>query len=141
MANLTQDLSGHKLSAQSLPGSGMLNKTHELIASDMVEGTDVYAQSGERLGYVKNFMVDKRTGHVAYAVMSFGGFLGIGNRYHPLPWCMLHYDATHGGYVVDLTARQLEGAPNYLEQEKPDWQDPIYGISVDDYYARAGAFR
>ncbi|GBR38213.1 PRC-barrel protein [Neoasaia chiangmaiensis NBRC 101099] len=114
------------------------NETHDLIASDRVEGTAVYSRSGEHLGTVKNFMVDKQSGHVAYAVMSFGGFLGIGDRYHPLPWKTLHYDPGRSGYVVDLTADQLRDAPNYGSDTAPNWDDQIYGHSVDDYYAHAG---
>ena len=78
------------------------DETSRLIASNKVEGTAVYNREGERLGSVYNFMVDKMSGQVAYAVMSFGGFLGIGDSYHPLPWKNLHYDTTAGGYVVDL---------------------------------------
>jgi hypothetical protein len=65
-------------------GSGSV-ATDRLIASNKVEGTAVYDRKGERLGSVYNFMVDKRSGQVAYAVMSFGGFLGVGGSYHPLP--------------------------------------------------------
>jgi hypothetical protein len=66
-------------------GSVATDGTDRLIASDKVEGTAVYNRQGERLGEVYNFMVDKRSGRVAYAVMSFGGFLGMGQSYHPLP--------------------------------------------------------
>ena len=69
------------------PGTGAVatDETDRLIASDKVEGTAVYNRQGERLGSIYNFMVDKRSGQVEYAVMSFGGFLGIGDSYHPLP--------------------------------------------------------
>ena len=72
------------------------DETGRLIASNKVEGTAVYNREGERLGSVYNFMVDKVSGQVAYAVMSFGGFLGIGDSYHPLPWKSLTYDTEHG---------------------------------------------
>ena len=110
-----------------------INETDRLIASDKVEGTAVYNRAGEHLGSVYNFMVDKFTGCVAYAVMSFGGFLGIGERYHPLPWKVLTYDPRLGGYVVDLTRDQLEKAPHYALEDTP-WADPKYGRSVYDYY-------
>jgi hypothetical protein len=64
--------------------------------------------NGDRLGSVYNFMVNKHSGHVAYAVLSFGGFLGMGSSYHPLPWNQLTYEPAQGGYVVDLTREQLE---------------------------------
>ena len=78
-------------------------------------------------------MIDKYSGQVAYAVMSFGGFLGIGERYHPLPWRALTYDTGLGGYVVDVSREQLEGAPSYGRDEAP-WGDPAYGRGVSDYY-------
>ena len=68
-------------------GEGVaVDETARLIASNKVEGTAVFDRAGEQLGTVYNFMVDKVSGQVAYAVMSFGGFLGIGESYHPLPW-------------------------------------------------------
>ena len=112
------------------------DETGRLIASNKVEGTAVYNRQGERLGSVYNFMVDKVSGQVAYAVMSFGGFLGIGDSYHPLPWKSLTYDTGQGGYVVDLDRSQLEGAPRYGAGEDP-WADRNYGRSVYDYYGVA----
>ncbi len=110
-----------------------IEETERLIASDRVEGTEVYNRQGQSLGTVQNFMVDKITGRVAYAVMSFGGFLGMGARYHPLPWKSLTYDVDLGGFVVDLSKDQLEGAPSYEAAERP-WSDPRFGRSVYDYY-------
>lgn len=108
-------------------------ETDRLIASNRVEGTAVYNRQGEHLGEVYNFMVDKYSGQVAYAVMGFGGFLGIGERYHPLPWKSLDYSPDAGGFVVDVTREQLEGAPHYGRDEDP-WRDPAYGRSVHDHY-------
>jgi PRC-barrel domain len=113
-----------------------IDETHDLIASDKVEGTPVYSRAGERLGTVNHFMVDKRTGHVGYAVMSFGGFLGIGSSYHPLPWKTLTYDESAQGYIVDLTPDQLKGAPSYTQETQPNWDDHLYSHQIDDYYER-----
>jgi hypothetical protein len=113
-----------------------IDETNRLIASNKVEGTAVYDRRGERLGSVYNFMVDKVSGQVAYAVMSFGGFLGIGDSYHPLPWKSLTYDTGKGGYVVDLDRSRLEGAPRYRPDEDP-WSDRDYGRSIYDYYGIA----
>ena len=122
--------------------SGTATKeTGDLIASDKVEGTAVYDRNGTKLGSVYNFMVEKRSGHVAYAVLSFGGFLGIGTDYHPLPWNQLTYEPAQGGYVVDLTKEQLEGAPTYSASEAPRWNDPTYSRGIDDYYASVGGRR
>jgi PRC-barrel domain len=115
-------------------GGVATDETDRLIASDKVEGTAVYDRQGERLGSVYNFMVDKRSGKVEYAVMSFGGFLGLGQSYHPLPWRALTYDTGKGGYVVDLDKDRLQGAPSYTGGEAPDWRDPAYGRRIDDYW-------
>ena len=117
------------------------NETGDLIASDKVEGTAVYDRNGTKLGSVYNFMVNKRSGQVAYAVLPFGGFLGMGSSYHPLPWNQLTYEPARGGYVVDLTREQLEGAPTYSDSDAPRWNDPTYGRGIDDYYASVGGRR
>jgi hypothetical protein len=79
-------------------------------------------------------MIDKQTGQVAYAIMSFGGFLGIGNSYHPLPWSLLRYNPNLGGYVVELDESLLKGAPSYPVGAEPAWGDPEYEGKLHDYY-------
>jgi hypothetical protein len=118
-------------------GDGIaVDETRRLIASNKVEGTVVFDAKGEELGSVYNFMVDKFTGQVGYVVMSFGGFLGIGERYHPLPWKALTYDTRLGGYIVDLDRTQLEQAPSHGPEDDP-FADPDYGRRLDDYYRPA----
>jgi hypothetical protein len=109
-------------------------ETARLIACDKVEGTAVRNRKGESLGSIYNIMIDKITGRVAYAVMSFGGFLGIGERYHPLPWSVLTYDPSVGAYVVDLNKKVLEAAPTFGRDERIDWEDRAWGQRVHDYY-------
>ncbi|WP_240791055.1 PRC-barrel domain-containing protein [Roseomonas sp. AR75] len=109
------------------------SETEQLISADKVEGTAVYSSAGDHLGSIYTVMIEKRSGQVRYAVMSFGGFLGIGERYHPLPWEKLTYDPDQGGYVVDIPREQLESAPSYARDETP-WNDPLYGRSVYGYY-------
>jgi PRC-barrel domain len=119
------------------PAAGTMvaaDETNRLISSDMVVGTSVYNLQGEDLGSIYSIMVDKISGQVAYAVMSFGGFLGIGESYHPLPWRMLKYDVRQNGYVVDIDRRRLERAPSYNASSMPDWSDRAYGHGVDTYY-------
>jgi len=111
-------------------------ETGSLIAASKVNGTNVYNGQGESLGSIYDVMIDKQSGKVAYAVMSFGGFLGIGEDYHPLPWSVLTYDTQQGGYVVDLDKDTLEGAPRYAESDAGRWDDPEYTTGIDDYYAR-----
>jgi hypothetical protein len=116
-------------------GAVATDETDRLIAADKVEGTAVYNRMGERLGTVHTVMIDKYTGQVAYAVMSFGGFLGIGESYHPLPWRVLTYDTRQGGYVVDLDRSRLEGAPSFTTSNMPNWSDESYRSRIDEYYS------
>jgi hypothetical protein len=88
------------------------DETANVISASKVTGTSVYNTHGDRLRDINDVMLDKRSGKIAYAVMSFGGFLGIGERYHPLPWATLKYDTRQGGYVVGLTLEQLQGSAN-----------------------------
>src|SRR5436853_322304 len=91
--------------------------TSSLIASDRVEGTAVYDAHGKRIGKIERLVIDKASGRVAYAVLSFGGFLGIGADHYPIPWPMLDYDEKLGGYRVDITEEQLRKAPKIEQGE------------------------
>ena len=109
-------------------------ETFDLISADKVEGTAVYNRAGEKLGTVGKIMIDKISGRVAYAVMSFGGFLGMGESYHPLPWNVLDYDTKMGGYVVDLDPEVLKGAPTFGRGETVDWRDEAWNRRLYEYY-------
>ncbi len=111
-----------------------VDETASLISSEKVDGTSVYNRKGESLGTIHHLMIDKLTGRVEYAVMSFGGFLGIGESYHPLPWSMLTYERSMGGYVVDVDRTRLERAPRYTPSSTPDWSDRGYRSRVDEYW-------
>jgi sporulation protein YlmC with PRC-barrel domain len=108
-------------------------ETSTLIASDMVEGTTVFNKAGEKIGRIKNFMVNKQSGQVEYAVMSFGGFLGVGEDHYPLPWKKLNYDPEQHGFVVDISKEKLENAPKHEGEIYPLY-DPIYGMLINSYY-------
>lgn len=109
------------------------NTASSVISSDKVNGTDVYNPAGDKLGSIDTLMIDKISGKVRYAVMEFGGFLGIGTDRYPLPWESLKYDLERGGYVVSLTRDQLESAPRYERSTAPVYTDE-YGRRVNDYY-------
>ena len=96
-----------------------LDENAAVISASKVTGTNVYNTDGDHLGEIYDVMLDKRSGNIAYAVMSFGGFLGIGERYHALPWATLKYDTQQGGYVVGQTIDQLKEAPTYAVDELP----------------------
>jgi hypothetical protein len=104
------------------------------IRASRVNGTDVYNGQGEHLGHIDDIVMRKTDGRAAYAIMSFGGFLGLGERVHPLPWQSLNYDPALGGYVVDVTREQLEGAPSYDPANEPDWNDPVYNQGLGRYW-------
>ncbi len=110
------------------------DETHRLIASDKVEGTAVYNRKGDHLGSVYNVMIDKVSGQVDYAVLSFGGFLGLGSSYHPLPWKALTFDTRRNGYIVDVDKDRLRDAPSYASDEVPDWDDTRFGRRINEYY-------
>ena len=118
-----------------------IDETGRPIASNKADGTALFNEQGDTRGSIYNFMVNKRSGQVAYAVLSFGGFLGIGSSYHPLPWHELTYDTSLGGYVVNRSKDQLEGAPAYSASELRSWDDAVYSGRVDDYYSGLGGSR
>ncbi len=89
----------------------MARETTRLTASDKVEGTPVRHSNGDKLGTIERVMIDKRSGKVAYAVMTFGGFLGIGNEYRALPWSLLRYNERLDAYELNVTEDQLRHAP------------------------------
>ncbi len=107
-------------------------KPHDLIGSDRVEGTGVYRPNGDRIGYIVRIMIDKRSGQAAYAVMNFGGFLGLGQEAYPLPWSLLTFSQKLGGYVVEITDEQLKNAPTIVANENIDIGDRT--TAIYDYY-------
>jgi hypothetical protein len=126
MATTTDFRDGDSLSEQ--------RETHALIGSDKVEGTKVYRSNGDKVGQVERIMIDKQSGKVAYAVMSFGGFMGMGHDHYPLPWSMLTYNERLGGYEVNISDEQLKGAPKYNQSESWDWGDRKRHEKLHDYY-------
>lgn len=112
-------------------------ETGTLIGSDKVEGTAVYGADDKKIGSIERVMIDKISGRVSYAVLSFGGFLGIGDDHYPLPWQSLKYDTRLGGYVTGITEAQLEGAPKYQNDNAWNWSDAARTRAVNEYYGVA----
>jgi len=106
-------------------------ESHDLISAEKVKGTAVYDSSEAKIGTIDEVMLTKSNGKVAYAVMSFGGFLGIGEKYHPLPWDSLDYDTTLGGYRVGAAGETFRDAPSYNRDElaNTSWHS-----TTDSYY-------
>jgi hypothetical protein len=113
-------------------------ETYKLIGSDKVEGTAVYGAGDEKIGSIERVMIDKVSGQVSYAVLSFGGFLGMGHDHYPIPWRSLKYDTNLGGYRTGITQSQLEKAPKYSNDNAWNWEDRARTRAVNDYYGVAG---
>lgn len=111
---------------------------HPLIPADRVNGTDVYSPAGEKLGKIEDVAIDKVSGEVAYAILSFGGFLGVGEQYHPVPWRLLTYDVDKGGYVIPCSKDEIEGAPSIDREELSGWNDEASRDAIYGYYAPWG---
>jgi hypothetical protein len=105
-----------------------VHPNHQLISSEDVEGTDVYDLKGTKIGEIDHLMIDKVSGRVTYAVMSFGGFLGLGHSHYPVPWGALKYDTNLNGYVTGITEQQLKDAPAFSDDSWTDrnWEAQTY---------------
>jgi hypothetical protein len=112
----------------------------DIIAADKVEGTPVYNMAGEKVGSIRNIMIDKLSGNVVYATMGFGGVLGMGQKYHALPWNVLTYNTDLGGYQLDVEREKLEQGPAATEEELTEhFRNREWGRKVYDYYGSPGS--
>jgi len=81
------------------------------ILASRVNGTNVYNSTGDKIGHVEDVVLDKQSNRIMFAALGIGGFLGIGEKFHPVPWSVLDYDKDKGGYVVPLSKDVLQNAP------------------------------
>ncbi|AMK23181.1 MULTISPECIES: PRC-barrel domain-containing protein [Sphingomonadaceae] len=107
--------------------------TTMLICAEDVRGMAVHGRDGDKLGTIDKLVLDKRTGQVAYVILSSGGFLGLGQSYHPIPWATFRYEEKQDSYAVAIDKRLLEGAPSFRPDSAPVF-DESYGRRVTDYY-------
>ncbi|QGN55725.1 PRC-barrel domain-containing protein [Novosphingobium sp. Gsoil 351] len=113
----------------------------KLILASRIEEAPVYNKAGERIGHIADLSIDRVSGEVAFAIMSFGGFLGIGRRFHPLPWSLLHFDVERDGYVVPVERQALVDAPHYDADELRALGGPSYKVHYQEvvgYYGILG---
>lgn len=112
----------------------------DLILANRVKNTAVYNRFGDKIGHIEDLSIGRSSGKVRYALMSFGGFLGIGERFHPLPWGVLKFDPERDGYVVGLTKEELTDAPSYTADQLAAYggQDIEYRDDLYKYYGRFG---
>jgi sporulation protein YlmC with PRC-barrel domain len=104
------------------------------IRASKVIGTTVKDSAGERVGEVKDVVLDKQSNSILFGVMSFGGVLGIGEKFHPVPWAALDYDASENAYVINLTKDQLKAAPADSIEELTRGDGQAYRDRAFDYY-------
>ena len=104
------------------------------IRGKKVIGTTVKNAGGETLGHVEDIVLDKQSNNIMFAVLSFGGFLGIGEKYHPLPWSALDYDPRQDAYVVRFTKDELKAAPADTIDELTKDDGHLYRNRSFDYY-------
>ncbi|WPL18164.1 PRC-barrel domain protein [Thiorhodovibrio winogradskyi] len=105
-----------------------------LMGAETLMGNDVYNQDDEKLGDTKEIMLNMRSGQVAYAVMSFGGFLGMGEKLFAVPWSALKLDTEHKRFVLDVDKERLENAPGFDQDKWPDMADPTWEKGIHAYY-------
>jgi hypothetical protein len=120
--------------ASGQTGTTMRSSSRNLIASDRIEGTAVRRSNGDKVGTIERLMIEKVSGKVVYAVMSFGGFLGLGEDYYTLPWGVLTYNTTLDAYELNLTDDQLRGAPQRSSQGQDASFDRNWEEHVHRYY-------
>jgi sporulation protein YlmC with PRC-barrel domain len=125
-ANRDRDEEVHVYWEQPTP-----DQTSPLVSSDSVEGAPVYDVHGKRIGKVERLMIDQFTGQIAYAILSFGGFLGIGEDHYPIPWSMLTYNEKPDGFQVDITEEELKNAPKIEPGE--NWEQTTRASDQDIY--------
>lgn len=104
-----------------------------VIESDRVEGTAVFDGQGRRIGEIRRLLIEKVSGQVLYADMTFGGFLGIGTQHHTIPWDKLSYDTALGGYRTDITEEQVRGAPAFYGDDEV-WPDRAHEREAREYW-------
>jgi len=106
----------------------------ELMGAETLVGSDVYNPRGEDLGDIKEIMLDMRTGQVAYAVLSFGGFLGLGGKLFAVPWAALTLDTDNKRFSLDVTKDRLAGAPGFDKDKWPNMADAEWAKGIHAYY-------
>lgn len=105
-----------------------------LLSASTIEGDDVYNLRDEKLGTIQDIMLDMQGGKIRYAVLSSGGFLGMGDRLFAIPWSALKSDTEHKRFTLDVDMERLKDAPGFDKDNWPDWSDATWSASVDSYY-------
>lgn len=113
---------------------GDLGPGPRLMGADTLIGNDVYNTRDEDLGDIKEIMLDTASGKVAYAVLSFGGFLGMGEKLFAVPWAALRLDTVNKRFVLDADKDRLKNAPGFDKDNWPNMSDPTWSKGIHDFY-------
>jgi sporulation protein YlmC with PRC-barrel domain len=121
--------------AVELPGGGPGIGGASLLSASTITGDDVCNLKDEKLGTIQDVMLDTQSGKIRYAVLSSGGFLGMGDRLFAIPWNALKLDGPNKRFTLDVDLQRLKDAPGFNKDEWPIWSDHAWNASVDSYYA------
>lgn len=111
-----------------------MNRSHNVVKTKEVVGVSVKNPADENLGKVEEIILDKINGHVCYVVLSFGGFLGMGDKFFALPWNALSYDTQSDCFILNVEKEKLKNAPGFDKDNWPDWGNRKWGESIYQYY-------
>jgi hypothetical protein len=112
-------------------GRATAHPAHSCISGEDVQGTEVYGQDRKIIGEIDQLIIDKVSGRVAYAVMSFGGFIGLGHSHYPIPWGALTYDPSLDSFLTNITEQQLRDAPDFSDDS---WEDRDWAARTHRHY-------
>lgn len=132
MSDLDRDVS--KGYASGDPGSEVGGPGPEIMGATTLVGDDVYNHKGEELGGIKEIMLDMRSGKVGYAVLSFGGFLGMGEKLFAVPWNALTLDTENKRFVLNVEKDSLKDAPGFNKDKWPNMADQSWAREIHSYY-------
>jgi len=108
----------------------------DIMAAATLDGNKVMTSDGEHVGKISDIMLDVRGGRIAYAVLSEGGFLGVGAKLHAIPWSALTLDTAEKCFYIDIAAQRLKDDPGFDEDHWPSMADEAWGTSTHSYYNR-----
>ncbi|MDO9520635.1 MAG: PRC-barrel domain-containing protein [Pseudohongiella sp.] len=118
----------------AIPGTPYSGTSPRLMSVDSLVGNDVYNHQGDNLGGIKDMMLDMHSGHVAYAVLSFGGIFGMGEKLFAVPWNALKLDTAQERFLLDADKERLKNAPGFDKDNWPDMADQSWGQQIHKYY-------
>ncbi len=110
------------------------NLSRSLVSTEHVIGVKVQNPQSENLGEIEEIILEKVSGKVRYLVLSFGGFLGMGDKLFALPWNAIHYNPEQDAFILNISKEKLKNAPGFNKDQPPDYNDQIWGESISKYY-------